>query len=132
MAARELAAAIVMETPAAARRHGVRIDTLRDEPLLAAIPESSRYAGGPAIPLGAFLAEVVLLLREPTGRVFNAWFRAVIRAGGFELERTLETLSARLGIGVCCRLRMERRSVRSSGSGLERRPPEWSSRSIRR
>jgi DNA-binding transcriptional LysR family regulator len=94
MAARELAAAIVMETPAAARRHGVRIDTLRDEPLLAAIPESSRYAGGPAIPLGAFLAEVVLLPREPTGRVFNAWFRAVIRAGGFELERTLETLSA--------------------------------------
>jgi DNA-binding transcriptional LysR family regulator len=33
IAAHELAAAVVMESPAAARHHGVRIDTLRDEPL---------------------------------------------------------------------------------------------------
>jgi DNA-binding transcriptional LysR family regulator len=38
VAGHELAAAAVMETPAAARRHGVRIDALRDEPLLAALP----------------------------------------------------------------------------------------------
>jgi DNA-binding transcriptional LysR family regulator len=37
VAARELAAAAVMETPAAARRYGVRVDALRDEPLLAAL-----------------------------------------------------------------------------------------------
>jgi DNA-binding transcriptional LysR family regulator len=94
LAAHELAAAVVMETPAAARRHGVRIDTLRDEPLVAALPESHRYAGAAAVPVGAFVAGVVLLPRDPPGRLFNAWFRAVIRAAGFELDRTLETLSA--------------------------------------
>ena len=36
VAGHELAVAAVLETPAAARRHGVRIDALRDEPLLAA------------------------------------------------------------------------------------------------
>jgi hypothetical protein len=36
----------------------------------------------------------VLLPREPTGRGFNGWLRAVVRAAGFELERTRETLSA--------------------------------------
>jgi DNA-binding transcriptional LysR family regulator len=40
LAVRELAAAVVMETPAAARRYGVRIDSLRDELLLAALPKS--------------------------------------------------------------------------------------------
>jgi DNA-binding transcriptional LysR family regulator len=94
IAAHELTAAVVMETPAAARRHGVRIDALKDEPLLAALPESHGYAGAGAIPVGAFAAERVLLPREPPGQMFNAWFRAVIRAAGFELERTLETLSA--------------------------------------
>ena len=34
----ELAVAAVFETPGAARRHSVQIDTLRDEPLLAALP----------------------------------------------------------------------------------------------
>ena len=36
--AHELAAAVVMESPAAARRHAVRVDSLKDEPLLAALP----------------------------------------------------------------------------------------------
>jgi len=45
VAARELAAAVVMETPAAARRHGVRIDALRDEPLPAALPARLRERG---------------------------------------------------------------------------------------
>ena len=94
VAARELAAAVVMETPAAARRHGVRIDTLRDEPLLAALPTSHAYASADAIPVGAFAQECVLLPREPVGRAFNAWLRAVVRAAGSELERTRETLSA--------------------------------------
>ncbi len=94
LAVRQLAAAVVMETPGAARRHGVRIDSMRDEPLLAALPESHPYAGAPAIPLEAFVAERVLLPREPAGKTFNAWFRAVIRSAGLELERTLETLSA--------------------------------------
>jgi hypothetical protein len=94
VAARELAAAAVLETPAAAHRHGVRVDALRDEPLLAALPATHRYAQADAIPIGAFAAEIVLLPREPPGRAFNDWLRAVIRAAGFELERTMETMSA--------------------------------------
>lgn len=94
ISARELTAAVVMETPAAARRHGVRIDALRDEPLLAALPQSHECASRDAIPVGAFAEECVLLPREPPGHVFNSWLRTVVRAAGFELERTLETLSA--------------------------------------
>ncbi len=94
VAARELSAAVVMEIPAAARRHGVRIDALRDEPLLAALPESHRFAGEAGIPIDAFAAERVLLPREPPGRMFNGWLRALLRAHGSELERTVETLSA--------------------------------------
>jgi DNA-binding transcriptional LysR family regulator len=92
--ARALAAAVVLETPTAARQHGVRIDTLRDEPLLAALPAGHGYANAAAIPLHAFAAECVLLPREPAGRAFNAWLRAVVRAAGTDLGRTLETLSA--------------------------------------
>jgi LysR substrate binding domain len=94
LATRDLAAAVVMETPGAARCHGVRIDSLRDEPLLAALPESHAYAAAAAIPVAAFVAERVLLPREPAGSMFNSWFRVVVRAAGFELDRTLETLSA--------------------------------------
>ncbi len=94
VARHELAAAVVMESPTAARQHGVRIDTLRDEPLLAALPESHRYARAGAIPMDAFVAEVVMLPTEPPGQMFNAWFRTVVRAAGFELDRTLKTLSA--------------------------------------
>ena len=85
-AARELDAAVVMASPAAARRHGVRIDALRDEPLLAALSLSHEYASAPAIPVGAFVAEVVMVPREPQGQVFNAWFKAVLRTAGFELD----------------------------------------------
>ena len=81
----ELAVAAVFETPGAARRHSVRIDTLRDEPLLAALPATHPYADADAIPIGAFAAECVLLPREPPGRAFNAWLRAVVRAAGFKL-----------------------------------------------
>jgi DNA-binding transcriptional LysR family regulator len=94
VAGRQLTAAAVLETPGAARRHGVRIDALRDEPLLAALPATHDLARADAIPLGTFAAELVLLPREPAGSAFNSWLRAVIRAAGFELERTLETLSA--------------------------------------
>jgi len=92
--AHELAAAVVVESPAAARRHGVRVDTLRDEPLLAALPESHRYATATAVPVTAFGAERVLLPREPQGRFFNAWLRTLMHAHGVELERTIETMSA--------------------------------------
>jgi DNA-binding transcriptional LysR family regulator len=92
--AHELAAAVVMETAAAARRHGVRVDALRDEPLLAALPQTHRYASARVIPIGAFTAECVLLPREPPGHVFNAWLRTVMLAHGFELQRTMMTLSA--------------------------------------
>jgi DNA-binding transcriptional LysR family regulator len=91
---RELAAALVMESPRAARRHGVRVDALKDEPLLAALPQSHRYASEPAIPIGEFVAEPVLLPREPVGVMFNAWFRSVLRVRGFELERTMAIASA--------------------------------------
>jgi DNA-binding transcriptional LysR family regulator len=93
VARRELAAATVLETPAA-ERQGVRIDPLRDEPLLAALPAGHRYAGAGAIPLAAFTQECVLLPREQPGGVFNAWLRAVVRAAGYALDRTLQTMSA--------------------------------------
>jgi DNA-binding transcriptional LysR family regulator len=89
----ELAAAAVLEMPSA-QRQGVCIDPLRDEPLLAALPAGHRYAGAGAIPLEAFTEECVLLPREQPGGAFNAWLRAVVRAAGFALERTLETMSA--------------------------------------
>jgi DNA-binding transcriptional LysR family regulator len=94
IAGHELTAAAVLETPAAARHYGVRIDALRDEPLLAALPATHRYASAEAIPIGVFAAERVLLPREPAGTAFNSWLRAVVRTAGFELDRTLETLSA--------------------------------------
>jgi LysR family transcriptional regulator, benzoate and cis,cis-muconate-responsive activator of ben and cat genes len=90
----ELAAAVVTESPSAARHERVRIDTLRDEPLLAALPRSHAYAGAERIPLGAFLAEVVMLPSEPQGRAFNAWLGTAVRAAGFELGRTVKLLSA--------------------------------------
>jgi DNA-binding transcriptional LysR family regulator len=90
----ELDAAAVMQSPAAARRHRVRIDALKDEPLLAALPESHPLAQATTVPIGAFAAERILLLREPMGQMFNDWLRAVVRAHGFELERTLTTASA--------------------------------------
>jgi len=40
------------------------------------------------------VAEVVLLPREPPGQLFNTWFRALLRAAGVELARTLQTMSA--------------------------------------
>jgi DNA-binding transcriptional LysR family regulator len=92
--AHELDAAAVMQSPAAARRHRIRVDALKDEPLLAALPESHPLAQGTTVPIGAFAAERILLLREPMGQMFNDWLRAVVRAHGFELERTLTTASA--------------------------------------
>jgi DNA-binding transcriptional LysR family regulator len=92
--AHELAAAVVMESPTAAHRHGVRVDTLRDEPLLAALPESHRYAGEAEIPLHAFVTERVLLPREPPGQMFNGWLRALFRSHGSEFERTMMSASA--------------------------------------
>ena len=41
----ELTAAVVLETPAAPRRHGVRVDALSDEPMLAALPASHSLCG---------------------------------------------------------------------------------------
>ena len=90
----ELAAATVLQTPDAARRHGVRIDVLHDQPLLAALPATHAYADAQAMPLGAFVAERVLLPRDPGGGPFNDWLRAALRVAGFELERTVHTLSA--------------------------------------
>jgi DNA-binding transcriptional LysR family regulator len=92
--ARELTAAVVMESPAAARRHGVRIDALKDEPLLAALPESHPFAGEAAISVGAFASECVLLPREPPGQMFNVWLRALFRTHGVDFGRTMTTASA--------------------------------------
>jgi DNA-binding transcriptional LysR family regulator len=94
VAGRELAGAAVMQSPAAARRYRVQIHPLRDEPLLAALPAAHRHVKVGAIPLETFVAECVLLPREPPGALFNAWLRAVLRTAGVELERTMETLSA--------------------------------------
>lgn len=92
--AHELAAAVVMESPAAARRHGVRVDALRDEPLVAALPESHPYALAASIPVGAFASECILLPREPPGQMFNAWLRALFRIHNVEFDRTMTTASA--------------------------------------
>jgi DNA-binding transcriptional LysR family regulator len=94
VAAHELVAAVVMESPAAARRHGVRIDPLKDEPLLAALPESHPYARATTIPLGAFASERLLLPREPAGQTFNAWLTALFRSHSVEFDRTMTTASA--------------------------------------
>ena len=90
----ELAAAVVMESPSAARRHVVRVDTLKDEPLLAALPHTHRYASKAAIPISEFASEPVVLPREPAGVFFNAWLRSMMRAQGFELEVTISSASA--------------------------------------
>jgi hypothetical protein len=70
------------------------VDTLKDEPLLAALPKTHRHAGDERISVAAFVAERVLLPREPPGQMFNAWLRALFRAHGFELERTMTSASA--------------------------------------
>jgi len=70
--ARELAAAVVMESPAAARRHHVRVDALRDEPLLVALPRDHAYARESSIPIAVFATENVLLPRDRPGHMFNA------------------------------------------------------------
>ncbi len=93
--AHELDGAVVMESPAAARRFAVRVDALKDEPLLAALPRSHRYALKAApIPMKEFVSELVLLPREPAGVLFNAWLRGVLRAHGFELDQTVLSASA--------------------------------------
>jgi hypothetical protein len=35
-----------------------------------------------------------MLPTEPPGQMFNAWFRTVVRAAGFDLDRTVKTMSA--------------------------------------
>jgi DNA-binding transcriptional LysR family regulator len=90
----ELVAAAALATPAAARRFGVRVDALRDEPLLAALPATHHSARAGAIPIGTFAAERVLLPRGAAGAAFNEWLRATLRAAGFALERTVEAPSA--------------------------------------
>jgi DNA-binding transcriptional LysR family regulator len=92
--ARELAAAVVMASPSAARHHRVRVDTLRDEPLLAALSPDHAYAEAGSIPIAAFAADTVLVPRERSGDMFNAWLLTLFRAHGYELQRTIATLSA--------------------------------------
>jgi DNA-binding transcriptional LysR family regulator len=94
LGAHDLVMAAVFETPPASLRGELRIVPWGGEALLAALPRAHRYASADAIRIGAFVAECVLLPREPMGRPFNAWLRAVMRAEGFELEHTRETLSA--------------------------------------
>ena len=84
----------MFETPRRRSRHGVRVDALRDEPLLAALPAAHRFAGAEAIPVGAFAAERVLLPARAARPRLQHWLRAVLSAAGFELDRTLETPSA--------------------------------------
>jgi hypothetical protein len=92
--AHKLALAVVMESPAAARQHRVRIDALKDEPLLPALPASHPFAGEAAISVGAFASECVLLPREPPGQMFNTWLRALFRTHGVGFDRTMTTASA--------------------------------------
>ena len=100
--ARELAAAVVMESPAAARRYGVRVDALKDEPLLAALPPAHRYASESAIPICEFVAEPVLVPREPAGLMFNAeswtvWIRGRSDFVASAAPRSVSPLSTKTG-----------------------------------
>jgi hypothetical protein len=92
--AHELGASIVLESPGAARRHGVRVDALKDDPLLAALPESHPYARAATIPLRVFASERVLLPREAPGQTFSAWLRGLFGTHGVYLDRTMTTASA--------------------------------------
>jgi len=94
VAAGELTAAVVLHTASAAQRNDVRIDALKDEPLLAALPASHPFAAADAIPMSAFSDECVLLPREPAGQAYLPWLRAAFHAAGYELERTVEMASA--------------------------------------
>jgi DNA-binding transcriptional LysR family regulator len=96
LAVHELAAAVVMETPGAARRHGVRIDSMRDEPLLAGAArvtclrgrsgDSARCVrrGAGIAPARAGRAGVQLVV--PGGRSLG-WVRAWPHVG--DVERSL-------------------------------------------
>ncbi len=44
--------------------------------------------------IGVFAAETVLVPRERSGDMFTSWLRTLFRAHGYELERTMATLSA--------------------------------------
>ena len=90
----DLAVAVLLQNPSAAVRSGIRVDALRDEPLLAALSRFHVYAEAEAIPVAAFAAERVLLPREPAGGAYIAWLRSVFRAAGYELERTMHTANA--------------------------------------
>jgi len=94
LAAGELVAAVVLHTPSAGQRHGVRIDALKDEPLFAALSSSHPYAGAESIPMSVFVKERVLLPREPAAQAYLPWLRAAFLAAGYELERTVEMASA--------------------------------------
>jgi len=91
--AQDLAAATVMGSPAAARRHHVRVDAQGR-----AAPR--RAGGGPSVGAwgGGSDRGVRRGMRAASAgagrRMFNDWLRAVIRAHGFELERTMTTASA--------------------------------------
>jgi hypothetical protein len=65
--AHDLTAAVVMETTGVAPSAPVRIDTYRDEPLLAALPRSHDYASADAVPFGVFCRRVCAPAREPPG-----------------------------------------------------------------
>ena len=90
----ELTAAVVLHMASAAQRNNVRVDALKDEPLLAALSASHPFAAADAIPMSAFVDECVLLPREPQGQAYLPWLRAAFHAAGCELERTVEMASA--------------------------------------
>jgi DNA-binding transcriptional LysR family regulator len=94
LAAGELAAAVVLHSASAAEKNGVRVDALKDEQLLAALPSSHRYATADAIPMAAFVEEPVLLPREPAGQAYLPWVRAAFQAAGYELDRMVQTANA--------------------------------------
>ena len=132
VAAHELTAAVVLETPPAARPSGVRMIALRDEPLLAAVPAAHRLAGAAAVPLGAFAAERVLLPRPPIGTSFTIGCERGCGSPGTSCT-TRWRRSARRGTGGCSPSPRARRSRSSPATGRTRRSPgSRRSRSTRR
>jgi alpha-beta hydrolase superfamily lysophospholipase len=100
--ARELVAAAVMETPAAARRHGVRVDALSDEPLLAALPAPHGYARAHAIPVGAFagISEIVDHHEEQIRALDEAPVLIGHSFGGRIVELLLDRGLGRAGVAI--------------------------------
>ena len=131
-------AAVVMETPVAARRYGVRIDALRDEPLLAALPRRTTTRTRTRSRSAPLPRSVCCCRASRPGGAFNSWLqrggqgrRVRARADDEDAQRPLGSTHAagrrRRGRLGRCR-RVGGRADRGCRGGAVRSPAELSDR----